>query len=162
MSAQAMRWAGWALSGLFILFMLFDVGIKWLDLAVVDEAMLQLGYSRGVGFWIGVLEAVPLVLYVVPRTSVLGAVLFMGVFGGAIEPSPRRRSAVEPRPVRRLPRRGDVGRTVAARPGVARGVSAATGPDMRRPAAQQPFRRLAPPPLKPWPGGRRPPGRPPS
>jgi hypothetical protein len=84
MSAQAMRRTGWALTGLFVLFMLLDITIKWLDLAIVDEAMLQLGYPRGVGFWIGVLETILLVLYVVPRTSVLGAILFMGVFGGAI------------------------------------------------------------------------------
>jgi hypothetical protein len=84
MSAQAMRRTGWALTGLFVLFMLLDITIKWLDLAIVDEAMLQLGYPRGVGFWIGVLETILLVLYVVPCTSVLGAVLFMGVFGGAI------------------------------------------------------------------------------
>ncbi len=84
MCAQAMRWTGWALTGLFVLFMLLDVAIKWLDLPFVDEAMLQLGYVRGVGFWIGVLETVLLALYVVPRTSVLSAVLFMGVFGGAI------------------------------------------------------------------------------
>ncbi len=81
---RAMRWAGWVLTGLFILFMLLDVAIKWLDLPFVDDAMRQLGYARGVGFWIGVLETILLVLYVVPRTSVLGAVLFTGVFGGAI------------------------------------------------------------------------------
>jgi len=84
MNEQAMRWTGWALTGLFILFMLFDVAVKWLDLPIVDESMLQLGYGRGVGFWIGVLETILLVLYVVTRTSILGAVLFMGVFGGAI------------------------------------------------------------------------------
>jgi hypothetical protein len=84
MSAQAMRRIGWALTGLFVLFMLFDVAIKWLDLAVVDDAMRQLGYRAGVGFWIGVLETILLVLYVVPRTSVLGAILFMGVLGGAV------------------------------------------------------------------------------
>jgi hypothetical protein len=84
MSAQAMRRTGWALTGLFVLFMLFDVAIKWLDLAVVDDAMRQLGYRAGVGFWIGVLETILLVLYVVPRTSVLGAILFMGVLGGAV------------------------------------------------------------------------------
>jgi hypothetical protein len=84
MSAQAMRRTGWVLTGLFVLFMLFDVAIKWLDLAVVDDAMLQLGYRAGLGFWIGVLETILLVLYVVPRTSALGAVLFMGVFGGAV------------------------------------------------------------------------------
>jgi hypothetical protein len=84
MSAQAMRRIGWALTGLFVLFMLFDVAIKWLDLAVVDDAMRQLGYRAGVGFWIGVLETILLVLYVVPGTSVLGAILFMGVLGGAV------------------------------------------------------------------------------
>jgi DoxX-like family len=84
MSSKPMRWAGWALSGLFILFMLMDVGIKLMRLPIVDETMLQLGFPTGVGFWIGVLEAPLLILYVVPRTSVLGAVLFMGVFGGAI------------------------------------------------------------------------------
>jgi len=83
MNSQSMRWTGWALTGLFVAFMLFDVAIKWLDLPIVDDTMLQLGYARGYGFWIGVLETVLLVLYVVPRTSVLGAVLFMGVFGGA-------------------------------------------------------------------------------
>ena len=46
--------------------------------------MRQLGYPPGLGFAIGVLEAILLVLYLIPRTSLLGAVLFMGVFGGAI------------------------------------------------------------------------------
>ena len=84
MSSQAMRWTGRALSGLFVLFMLMDVSIKLLRLPIVDESMVQLGFHMGIGFWIGALEAVLLILYVVPATSVLGAVLFMGVFGGAI------------------------------------------------------------------------------
>jgi hypothetical protein len=84
MSANAMRWTGWTLTALFVLFMLMDVAIKWLRLPIVDEAMAQLGFQPGVGFWIGVLETILLILYVVPRTSVLGAILFMGVFGGAI------------------------------------------------------------------------------
>jgi hypothetical protein len=81
---KPMLWTGYALTGLFVLFMLFDVAIKWLRLPIVDQMMLELGYRAGIGFWIGVLETVILVLYVVPRTAVLGAVLFMGVFGGAI------------------------------------------------------------------------------
>jgi DoxX-like family len=84
MNQKAMRGTGWALTGLFVLFMLFDVSIKWLRLPIVEESMLQLGYQPGLGFWIGVLETILLVLYVVPRTSVVGAILFMGVFGGAI------------------------------------------------------------------------------
>ena len=84
MSAQAMRWTGWTLTGLFVAFMLMDVGIKLLRLPIVDETMVALGFQPGVGFWIGVLETILLILYVVPRTSVLGAILFMGVLGGAI------------------------------------------------------------------------------
>jgi DoxX-like family len=84
MSAKAMRWTGWTLTGLFVAFMLMDVAIKWLRLPIVDESMVALGFQPGVGFWIGVLETILLTLYVVPRTSVLGAILLMGVFGGAI------------------------------------------------------------------------------
>ena len=79
-----MRWIGWGLTGLFVLFMLMDVGIKLMRLPIVDETMIQLGFRMGVGFWIGVVEAALLILYFVPRTSVLGAILFMGIFGGAI------------------------------------------------------------------------------
>jgi len=77
-------WTGRALSALFVLFMLFDVTIKLLRLPIVEESMAQLGYPAGLGLPIGVIEALALVLYVVPRTAVLGAVLFTGVFGGAI------------------------------------------------------------------------------
>ncbi|HET7880558.1 MAG TPA: DoxX family protein [Acetobacteraceae bacterium] len=82
--ATLVLWGGRALSALFVVFMLFDVAIKLLRLPVVDEAMAQLGYPAGLGFGIGVLETVLLALYLVPRTAVLGAVLFTGVFGGAI------------------------------------------------------------------------------
>jgi hypothetical protein len=85
MNAKAMRWTGWGLTALFVLFMLMDVGIKLMRLPIVDDSMVQLGFHPGpLGFWIGALEAILLILYVVPRTSVLGAILFMGIFGGAI------------------------------------------------------------------------------
>jgi hypothetical protein len=78
------RWGGWVLTGLFVLFMLFDAGIKLIQLPIVEQTMAQLGYPPGLGFVIGMMEAIFLILYLIPRTSVLGAVLFMGVFGGAI------------------------------------------------------------------------------
>jgi hypothetical protein len=46
-----MLWTGYALTGLFVLFMLFDVAIKWLRLPIVDQMMLELGYRAGIGFW---------------------------------------------------------------------------------------------------------------
>lgn len=79
-----MRRAGWALTGLFTAFMLFDIGIKLAGVPIVEQTMKQMGYPPGLGFPIGVIEAVCLVLYLMPRSAVLGAVLFMGVFGGGI------------------------------------------------------------------------------
>lgn len=84
MSQTWMKRAGWALTGIFALFMLMDTGIKLVSLPIVEQTMKQMGYPPGLGFPIGVIEAVCLALYLVPRTSVLGAVLFMGVFGGGI------------------------------------------------------------------------------
>lgn len=83
-SSKLANRVGWALTTLFTLFMIFDIVIKLIRMAIVEEALAQLGYPAGTGFSIGVLEAVLLALYLVPRTSVLGAVLFTGLFGGAI------------------------------------------------------------------------------
>lgn len=77
-------WIGRVFTGLFTLFMLLDTGIKLLNLKIVEESMAALGYPPGMGRPIGALEAIILALYLVRRTSVLGAVLFTGVFGGAI------------------------------------------------------------------------------
>jgi hypothetical protein len=84
MTNKLMRWAGYALTGAFSVFMLFDVGIKLMRHPMVEETMRQLGFNGGLGFAIGVIEAVCLVLYWMRRTAVLGAVLFTGLFGGAI------------------------------------------------------------------------------
>ena len=80
--ARARTIAGWVLSGLFTAFMLFDAGIKLARLPIVEETGRQIGLPAGSGFPIGVGEAVLLALYLFPRTSVLGAVLFTGLFGG--------------------------------------------------------------------------------
>jgi hypothetical protein len=84
--SNVMLWAGRVITGLVIAFMIFDVGIKLIEMDVVRENMLRLGYplSLAGGFQIGVLEAICVILYVIPRTSVLGAILLTGVMGGAI------------------------------------------------------------------------------
>jgi len=84
MDSKAARLTGYALTGAFSLFMLFDVAIKLIRHPIVEETMRQLGFPGGLGFPIGVIEAICLVLYLIRRTAVLGAVLFMGVFGGGI------------------------------------------------------------------------------
>jgi hypothetical protein len=83
-TSKGALWAGRVLSGLFILFMAFDAGIKLADLQVVRDAMKQLEYPAQYSVLIGAIELVCLVLYVIPRTAVLGAVLFTAVMGGAI------------------------------------------------------------------------------
>jgi hypothetical protein len=80
--APAGVWAGRALSGLFTVFMAFDIAIKLIRLPIVEETGRQIGLPAGSGFGIGVGELILLVLYLFPRTSVLGAVLFTGLFGG--------------------------------------------------------------------------------
>ncbi len=76
-------WIGRGLTALFALFMIADTAIKLLKLQVVADALSDLGYPASLGLALGVLQAVLLALYLLGRTSVLGAILFTGLFGGA-------------------------------------------------------------------------------
>jgi len=85
MNTTAMLWAGRVLTGLFALFMLgASISPKMLGMPVVEETMAQLGWPSGYAFMIGLIELTCLVLYLIPRTSLLGAVLMMGLLGGAM------------------------------------------------------------------------------
>lgn len=85
MTETMMTRIGYALSGLFVLFMLgASVAPKLLGLPVADETMTALGWPTGYVLPIGILELLLTLLYVVPRTNILAAILFMGLFGGAI------------------------------------------------------------------------------
>jgi hypothetical protein len=77
-------WIGRTLSALAILFLSFDTIVKVLRLPVAIEGTTQLGYPESTVFIIGLIQLVCLVLYVVPQTSVFGAILFTGYLGGAI------------------------------------------------------------------------------
>src|SRR5512139_2164035 len=77
-------WAGRLISVLAVLFLLFDASVKVLRLPLAVEATVQLGYPEGVVLGLGVLELVCLILYLVPRTAVLGVVLWTGYLGGAV------------------------------------------------------------------------------
>ena len=82
--SKALLWTGRALSGLVVLFLLLDASMKLLDLPVVGESMAKLGWPTSLDRLIGLIEAACLILYAVPRTSVLGAVAMTGLLGGAI------------------------------------------------------------------------------
>ncbi|KRB42576.1 hypothetical protein ASE02_21515 [Phenylobacterium sp. Root700] len=79
-----MLWTGRVLTGLAIAFMTFDTVIKLIDLQVVRDSLTQLGYPTALGPTIGAIELICLLLYIFPRTAVLGAVLLTAVMGGAI------------------------------------------------------------------------------
>lgn len=77
-------WGGRISSALAALFLLFDSIIKVLSLSFAVEATTQLGYPTSAIVGIGILELACLVIYLVPRTAVLGAILFTGYLGGAV------------------------------------------------------------------------------
>lgn len=77
-------WAGRILSGLAILFMAFDGVIHILKIPPVVAGFGQLGYPLSAAIALGVIELVCVVLYAMPRTSILGAILLTGYLGGAI------------------------------------------------------------------------------
>jgi hypothetical protein len=77
--------AGWVMTALFALFMLgASVAPKFLGMAAADEAMVAIGWSPDFILFIGIAELLATVLFVVPRTGPLGAVLMTAVLGGAI------------------------------------------------------------------------------
>jgi hypothetical protein len=82
--AKGKLWTGRILSGIAVLFMLFDATIHVLKPAVVVEGFAKLGFPPGTSVTLGVIELACVVLYLIPRTSVLGAILLTGYLGGAI------------------------------------------------------------------------------
>jgi len=82
-SATAL-WTGRILSGLVVVFLLFDGAIKLIPLDIVIETSRQLGIPTHLAFTLGVLTLAGTLLYAYPKTAVLGAILLTGYFGGAI------------------------------------------------------------------------------
>ncbi len=78
------RIAGLVISGLVVLFLLFDAVIHLLNTSQVQDAMAELGFDPSLNRVIGAVLLVSLVLYVVPVTSILGAVLLTGYLGGGV------------------------------------------------------------------------------
>ena len=77
-------WSARVITGVAALFLLFDSIIKVIKLAPAVQGTTQLGYPANVVVGIGIVELVCLVVYVIPSTSVLGAILLTGYLGGAV------------------------------------------------------------------------------
>ena len=77
-------WAGRIVSVVTMMFLLFDSVIKLMKMSFVMEANAKLGYPADVVFPIGAVLFVCTVLYAIPRSSILGAILLTGYLGGAV------------------------------------------------------------------------------
>lgn len=82
--SNVLLWVGRILSGLPALFLLVDGVMKLVKPAPVVEATVQLGYPESALLGLGIVLLASTVLYLIPRTSVLGAILVTGYLGGAV------------------------------------------------------------------------------
>jgi hypothetical protein len=77
-------WAGRILSGLVVLFLIPDGIIKFIKPAPVVDAFAHLGLPLSISVTLGIILLLSTVLYAIPATSVLGAILLTGYLGGAV------------------------------------------------------------------------------
>lgn len=77
-------WTSRIMSGLVILFMLFDSIFKFIQPAEVVQGTVDLGYQPHHIAILGTLGLLSTLLYIIPRTAVLGAILLTGYWGGAV------------------------------------------------------------------------------
>jgi hypothetical protein len=82
--SKGQLWTGRVLSGVAILFMLFDTVIHAMRGPQVVQGFAQLGFPLSIAIPLSTIEFIGIVLYVIPRTSVLGAILLTGYLGGAV------------------------------------------------------------------------------
>ena len=84
-----MLWSGRIITTLVVLFMIFDATIHLLKVPAVVEGFTQMGYSLSVITPLSIIELISVVLYIIPQTSILGAILLTGYLGGAVDSNVR-------------------------------------------------------------------------
>jgi hypothetical protein len=83
-SSNKRVWAGRIVSALPVLFLLFDGTIHIMRIPAVVAGFAQAGFPISTAVPLGIIEIICIILYVIPRTSVLGAILLTGYLGGAV------------------------------------------------------------------------------
>ena len=83
MNSKHMLWGSYIMSTLPVLMLLFSGIMKLIKPPSVMEGFAHLGYDESVALGLGVVELLATLLYIIPRTSVLGAILLTGYLGGA-------------------------------------------------------------------------------
>jgi hypothetical protein len=76
-------WTGRVITGLLVLFLLFDASLKLFKVRAAVEGTMRVGYSESVVRPLGLVLFLCTVFYVIPRTSFIGAILLTGYLGGA-------------------------------------------------------------------------------
>ena len=89
-------WAGWIMSALPALFLLMDGVMKLMKPEIVVKTTVQLGYPESVILGLGIVLLACTVLYLIPRTCILGAILLTGYLGGAVATHVRVEDGVFP------------------------------------------------------------------
>jgi DoxX-like protein len=84
MTSVLQRRGGYVLTAIVALFLTVDAAVKVLVLAPAVQGTTQLGYPAQSVIWIGLIELSCLVLYLVPRTALVGALVLTGYLGGAV------------------------------------------------------------------------------
>jgi len=82
-TSKKMLWAGRIISAIPVLLMVFSAVMKLIKAAPVVQGMPRYGYPESQIVIIGVLELLSCIIYLIPSTAVLGAILMTGYLGGA-------------------------------------------------------------------------------
>ncbi|MGD9723495.1 MAG: DoxX family protein [Pirellulales bacterium] len=82
--SKAAFWSGWAITGLVVLMLTFSASMKLSQAQPVLEEFARLGYASNAALAIGIVEIICAVIYLIPQTAVLGAILLTGYLGGAV------------------------------------------------------------------------------
>jgi hypothetical protein len=83
-SSKVLIWTGRIISALPVAMLLMSATMKFLKPPEVIKGFADLGYPESLAFGLGVTEVICTTLYIIPMTSVLGAILLTGYLGGAI------------------------------------------------------------------------------
>ena len=94
--SKVMLWAGRTMSAITSLFLLLDGLMKLLKPAPVVEATARMGYPENLILGLGILLLTCLAVYLIPRSSILGAILLTGYLGGAVSAHVRVRDDMFP------------------------------------------------------------------
>jgi len=80
---KKLLWTGRIISGICVLFLLMDAGMKIAKAALAMDGSVELGWPQDAVQGIGIVLLVCTILYAIPRTAIIGAILLTGFLGGA-------------------------------------------------------------------------------